>query len=308
MALNTPILFVIFNRPDRATRVFAEIKKAKPKYLYIAADGPRPNKPGEKELCAEARQVVDNIDWNCEVIKDFSDINLGCSERVYSGINRILAQHDRAIILEDDCLPNQSFFLFCEEMLEKYKDNQKIMMLSGINIAGEWKKDTQDYHFSIYGGVWGWATWQRAWKLYDPQMTNWPKREARSKIKKIIGDPKQYWARKSLFNIGYHKKSWEYQWAFARTINNGLSIVPAVNLIANIGFGADATHTKEELPILGHLKPQEINFPLRGNPDIRADVEYDKKFFEALHPEFRHSWPIIILIKIWHRITPLLKI
>jgi len=307
MALNTPILFVIFNRPDRVSQVFAEIKKAKPKRLFIAADGPRVNKPGEKELCEQARRVVADIDWDCEVVKDFSDINLGCSERVYSGINQILTQYDRAIILEDDCLPNQSFFVFCEQMLEKYKDDQRIMMVSGMNWAGQWKVNEHDYHFSIFGGVWGWATWRRSWKQLDSEMKLWKESAIRKKIRRKFGDYKQYWARRYLFNIGFREKKWEYQWAFARIANDGLAVFPSKNLITNIGFGADATHTKTLMPLIENLVRQELNFPLRDNDDIRADDQYDKIMFEIVHPEFKYQLPIILLIKIKNRLVSYLN-
>jgi len=307
MAIQTPILFVIFNRPDRTAKVWEEIRQAKPQKLFIAADGPRANRSGEKELCEQARRITEQIDWDCEVLRDFSDTNLGVINRVHSAIDWIFNASETAIIIEDDCLPNQSFFTFCETMLEKYKNNTHIMMISGINVAGEWKKDKQDYLFSYYGGVWGWASWRRAWMLYDSEMSSWKDKKVRTDIKNTLGDNKQYWARRALFDVGFIKKSWEYQWAFTRLIHHGLSVVPAVNLITNIGFGADATHTKDSLPILEKLIRYDLSFPLRDCQNISADTEYDKIFFLSLHPEFNHSWPVIVIVKIWQRLISLLK-
>jgi len=303
MAINTPILFVIFNRPDRVSRVWAEIKKAQPKRLFIAADGARANKPGEKELCQEARDIVSDIDWDCEVSRDFSDTNLGCSERVYSAINWIFRESETAIIIEDDCLPSQSFFTFCDEMLEKYRDYPQIMQVAGFNFINEWKKDAQDYHFSNYGGVWGWASWRRAWTLYDPEMKGWQDKKIKNQTKKTLGNYKQSWARNSLFKVGHTTNAWEYKWAFTRSLHKGLVIVPAVSLISNIGFGSEATHTKEKTSPLEKIERHELIFPLRPNDKIKADFEYDKRLFEVMHPEFRHSWPIIFLIKIWNKLT-----
>ncbi|MFA5000615.1 MAG: hypothetical protein WC531_00080 [Candidatus Paceibacterota bacterium] len=192
-------------------------------------------------------------------------------------------------------------------MLEKYKNDNKIMMVSGMNWAGEWKADQQDYYFSALGGVWGWATWRRAWELLDPEMKQWKDRETRKKIKEKIGNNKQYWARRYLFNIGIREKKWEYQWAFFRTFYNGLAIFPSRNLIANIGFGPEATHTKTLMPQIEKLERQELNFPLKNNGNLVVDKEYDKIIFSIMHSEFNHSWPVIFLIKIWRRIISKLK-
>ena len=146
--LTTPVAFIIFNRPDTTRIVFEEIKKAKPEKLLIIADGPRNNKPGEKERCAETRAIVENIDWECEVLRNYSDKNMGCKNRVASGLNWVFENVEEAIILEDDCLPDQSFFRYCQELLEKYRDDKRIMLIAGDNMLFENNKQKYSYYFS----------------------------------------------------------------------------------------------------------------------------------------------------------------
>ena len=258
--METPVIFIIFNRPENASVVFEEIRKAKPKKLYVVADGPRENIIDEKEKCEETRKIIEGVDWECEVIKDFSTINLGCRERVYTGITNAFKYFDHAIILEDDCVPHPSFFKFCEEMLEKYKDDERIMSVSGDNFLFEKSNMIKNsYYFSAYPYIWGWATWKRAWKLYEEGYYLWPK------IKNQITYTKKL---SQSFNFVYDKKidTWCTEWTFANLINSGLTIVPRVNLVSNIGFGENSTHTK--------IKSQTANMPTEEMP------------FPLSHPQF----------------------
>ena len=167
----TPIVFLIFNRPDTTKRVFEAIRQAKPKKLLVVADGPRDDRQGEAEKCAAVRSIIDTVDWDCKVLTNYADVNLGCGLRVSSGLDWVFEQVEEAIILEDDCLPHPSFFPFCEEMLDLYRHDERIMHIAGTNSLEEWKSDVQSYHFSYTGGIWGWATWQRAWKYYHFKMS-----------------------------------------------------------------------------------------------------------------------------------------
>jgi hypothetical protein len=280
--LSTPVLFLTFNRFDTTKRVFAEIRKAKPRELFIASDGPRKNKEGEEQLVREIRQyVLSNIDWNCNVKTLFREKNLGCKYAVSGAIDWFFTNVDQGIILEDDCLPNQSFFKFCQKMLEVYKNNKRIMHISGTNIMEE--SAGNDYFFSQLYNVWGWATWRRAWRYYDVDVKSWPKFRKSGGMKKFSID--------LLDNIentvGMEKlyrgetNTWDYQWAFCCILHNGLSIIPKYNLITNIGFGGGGTHTNDFVKNMT-LKRKPLKFPLRINNNVVSSKQYRvsaRKFF-----------------------------
>lgn len=261
---NVAILFNIFNRPDTSKRVFEAIRKAKPKKLYISADGPRESRIGEKELCGETRKITENIDWECEVYRDYSDENLGCFKRMASAIDWFFDHEEMGIILEDDCLPNESFFRFCEEMLHKYKNENRTGMITGTNLSFGKVNARGDYFFSNYSSIWGWATWKRAWSKYDKDLTSWGEKKNRQKIKKLFPQIKLriYWF--DIFNRVYKKQyfSWDYNWAYALWTNDFLQIVPSKNLISNIGFGDSSTHTKRIVKV-ANMQTEELEFPLK---------------------------------------------
>jgi hypothetical protein len=274
----TPILFIIFNRPNTTIRVFNEIKKIKPSKLYVVADGPRLDRNGEKEKCEETRKIIDQIDWECEVHKNFSDINLGCKKRVSSGIDWFFENVEQGIILEDDCLPDLSFFRFCEEMLEKYKNDERIGMISGDNFQFGKVKNEYSYYFSRYSHIWGWATWRRAWGKYDVNISSWPQVKKGGRLKKVFNDWKDifYWS--SIFDDVYNNKidTWDYQWSFTCFINDYLSIMPSKNLISNIGFGKGlSTHTKR-VSKFSNMETSEMVFPLKEPEHIVRSTKSDK--------------------------------
>jgi len=284
--LATPILLIIFNRPDTAEKVFNEIKKIKPKKLFVSADGPRENKPGEKEKCLATRKIIDQVDWECEVYKKYSDVNLGCKLGVSSGIDWFFKNVEQGIILEDDCLPAQSFFKFCEELLEKYKNNEKIMMISGDNFQNSRQRGDGSYYFSKFSHIWGWATWRRAWKYYDVSMTDYPKFKQEEKINAIWNKKyiRKYWT--NIFDQVYENKidTWDYQWAFSIWKMDGLCVIPNYNLISNIGFRDDATHTKSANK-LANQKIQSmdiIKHPFKIEQNKKADNYYSKIFKKSL--------------------------
>jgi hypothetical protein len=288
MTLTTPVAFIIFNRPDTTERVFQAIRQAQPKKLLVIADGPRADRPGEAEKCAEARAVIDQVDWDCEVLKNYSDVNLGCGVRPATGINWVFEQVEEAIILEDDCLPTQSFFHFCEELLERYRDDERIMLIGGTNQFGEWKSNLQSYHFSCFSGIWGWASWRRAWNFYDYDMKLWSQAVETQFLREYFSMESQYLYWQDLLQKAYDediKTFWDYQWCFARWIQSGLGIIPSINLISNIGFGADATHTFDETNLLANLNVGELTSPLIHPSMMIRDIELDNliqsKFFTA---------------------------
>lgn len=256
-----PILFLIFNRPDTTEKVFSKIREIKPGKLYIAADGPRQNKVGEVEKCREARAVLDGIDWECDVKTLFRDENLGCKVAVSEAITWFFQNEEMGIILEDDCLPNNSFFLYCKETLEKYKNEDSVMMISGDNFQKGQKRGTASYYFTKFPHIWGWASWRRAWNRYDVNMKDFPLFLEQKVIENIFPNDKllqDYWI--ANFNRTYQGglDTWDYQWVYTIYKNNGLCVAPNYNLISNIGFREDATHTKTLESSVANMPTQEI--------------------------------------------------
>jgi len=272
-----PILFLIFNRPESARTVFDEIKKQKPKYLFIAADGPR-NIPGEKEKCFAAREIVNQVDWDCELKTLFREENLGCGKAVSSAITWFFENVTEGIVLEDDCLPDPSFFRYCQELLKQYRDNDKIAVINGSNyLFGKFNvKDS--YYFSRYPHIWGWATWRRTWEKYDFNIKQWPAVRDNGQLQKIFENitSRYYWTQ--IFNDVFAGKinTWDYQLAFQCFINNWYSITPAVNLISNVGFGGtEATHTKSKGGKFSEMKKGSLDFPLRHPETVERFIMAD---------------------------------
>lgn len=279
-----PVLFLIFNRPDTTQQVFNEIRKTRPNKLFIAADGPRKNNSNDALLCQQTRDIVNLIDWDCEVHTLFREENLGCKFAVSSAIDWFFSHVEEGIILEDDCLPDQSFFPFCQELLERYRDDERIMMISGDNFQFGRKRDDYSYYFSRYAHIWGWATWRRGWKHYDRDMKLWPEVKRGNWLFDILLDRKivNYWEK--IFDQSFNGEinTWDYQWVFSCWIQNGLSIIPDVNLVTNIGFGDRSTHTKVDTPF-SNMPVEKMRFPIIHPPFIiRDDVSdntTEKKWF-----------------------------
>lgn len=275
--LNTPVLFLVFNRPDTTQQVFNQIKLAQPKQLFIAADGPRLERTGEVQKCEQVKQIVSQITWDCEVKTLFRIQNLGCGKAVSSAINWFFAHVDEGIILEDDCLPNLDFFNYCQEMLLKYRDNDTIMHISGCNlIKTECIKDKSSYYFSNYCFIWGWATWKKAWKHYDFNLNfdiNVYEKSINEKFKNKF--ERKYW--KGILQRSKNKliDTWDYQWVFAVWLNKGISANTKINFIQNIGFGIDATHTLD-VNHAPNLVLQNSKYAINP-PNIVINKFYDKQ-------------------------------
>jgi len=239
---NVPVLFIVFNRPSTTLKVFEKIREAKPKKLYVAADGPRNNVLGEDDVCDEVRRIATNVDWPCKVYTLFRKKNLGCGKAVSGAITWFFKKEKMGIILEDDCLPDKSFFNFCGELLIKYKDDESIMHISGYNVL-EKVDYTYSYYFSRYVTVWGWATWRRAWKGYNLFVKDWKSGLGVSEFFSLSKVEQSYLLK--CYDLAFSKKidTWDYQWQYNCMINNGFGIVPKVNLVKNIGFGSGAIRT-----------------------------------------------------------------
>lgn len=277
----TPILLIVFNRPQHAQKVFDQIKKVKPKYLFIAADGPRINYAEDLDKCVATRQIIEHIDWECELKTLFRDENRGCGHGPAEAITWFFEYVENGIILEDDCLPSLSFFPFCEELLMKYSNDASIFMIAGSNAATTWKVRRSHYFFSLMGISYGWATWRRAWTSFDYEIKNWGTKKAKRVLKDHLKKPTYFRIFSAEFDKIFKEKPtdiWDFQWLFARWINNGKTIVPSVNLVSNIGFGDSATHTHQENHQLANLPLMEIKIPLQSYEKI--DELHDWYVFE----------------------------
>ena len=275
--LRTPVAFIIFNRPETTQRVFEQIAKAKPSKLLVIADGPRENSPGDTERCAAVRSIIDNVDWDCELLTNYSDVNLGCKRRISSGLDWVFDTVEEAIILEDDCLPDPTFFRFCEELLEKYRDDERIGIISGNNFQFGRKRTGYSYYFSRYPHIWGWASWRRVWKNYDVDIKIWPEIHEGKWLEDLLETKRSVWYWKYLFNKVYNGKvdTWDYQLTFLCWTESILTIIPNVNLVSNIGFGKGAVHTvvKDKF---AEIETEPMNNPILHPTYILRDSKADR--------------------------------
>lgn len=275
--LTTPVAFLIFNRPDTTARVFEAIRQAKPPKLLVVADSPRPDKPDDIEKCKTARAIIDRVDWDCEVLKNYSDVNLGCRKRVSSGLDWVFSTVEKAIILEDDCLPHPSFFRFCQELLDHYQNDERIMSIIGCNFQFGRQRTEYSYYFSQINLIWGWATWRRAWHYYDSDMSLWSEVKQDNLLQYILRNPQKtkYWTK--VFQKTYDEEinSWGYRWILSCFLQHGLAIVPNMNLVSNIGFGANATHTINARTPVNSVNVEEMDFLLRHPPYVIPHIDAD---------------------------------
>ena len=267
--LEIAVLFIVFNRLETTKSVFQAIRKARPPRLYISADGARKGKDGEaKKVAAVRRYVMENIDWNCEVKTQFSEENLGCKYGEFTSMDWFFKNEEMGIILEDDNLPSQSFFWFCETLLKKYQDDTRVGHISGTNLLGKYKNGNHSYHFSNFGASWGWAGWRRAWKYYDVDMRNFPLIRENRLLRNLMTNQDEYESKMKAFENAYKgKDTWDYQWSYTRLLHRMLSIIPSKNLISNLGFGEGATHTHDPQDIFSNMERYEIEFPA-NHPDF----------------------------------------
>lgn len=278
--LNTPVLFLTFNRLDTTEQVFEAIRRARPPRLYLASDGPRDSRPGEEEKVKNVREyVLGHIDWECEVKTLFREKNLGCKYAVSGAISWFFENEEMGIILEDDVLPVSSFFPYCEELLERYRDDERIFMISGCNLISNRFTPESSYFFSKCNMIWGWAGWRRSWKHYDVEIKKWEEWKKSGGLRLLF---KNNWAAK----LHYKKiftaiqegliDTWDYQWTFATWVNDALSIIPSNNITQNIGFGIDATRKWDGVPkYVSELSTKDMLFPLNHPTKIALNQKAD---------------------------------
>lgn len=287
--LETPVAFFVFRRPAQTARVFAEIARAQPKRLFLIADGPRNTK--EAEQCRTVRSIIERIDWPCEVYRDYAEANLGLRKRISSGLDWVFSQTEAAIILEDDCLPDPSFFLYCSELLRHYHDDARIMHISGDNfLPRRLGTHPHDYYFTRYPHIWGWATWQRAWQHYDIEMKIWDNPEVRKEILGQFSDTRERRFWETTWNAVQQGEivTWDYQWVLTCLYHKALAVNPRANLVSNIGFGAEAVNTRDVQHSLANQPTEPLNMPLSHPPDCIRDSAADTCVAELF---FRHPTP-----------------
>jgi hypothetical protein len=274
--LQTPVALFLFNRPGPTRRVMSCIARQRPRTLLLIADGPR--NADEQCLTDAARDALGRIDWPCDVRINFSDQNLGCRRRMSSGIDWVFSQVPEAILLEDDCLPDDSFFPFCTELLQRYRDDDRVMMISGNNFQQGQRVGEAGYYFSAITHIWGWATWRRAWKQYDVQMSRWPELRDGSLLDELLPEPRvASYFRRVLDDIHDGKvDTWDLQWQFTAWAHGGLAVLPQTNLVTNLGFGPDATHTRKATKY-AQMKTEPMKFPLAHPIQAIRQVEADMR-------------------------------
>lgn len=262
--VKNPILFLIFKRPNQTEKVFDAIRKIKPKQLYIASDGPRKNKSEEAELNKKCKEIVANVDWPCDIKTLFREENLGSPKAIPESVTWFFSQEEQGIVLEDDCLPNESFFIFCDELLEKHKNNEKIFWINGSNLNSDvFTHMESSYEYSYYPISWGWASWRRAWERFDSEMLDW-RIKRKSKFLKSFSNnsmlTESYW--KAAFDYAYTIPNWDIRFIYSCWKNNALACTPKNNLISNIGFGDGSTHVTSEQDPLSNIPTKSIVLPI----------------------------------------------
>lgn len=277
----TPIALIIFNRPNETELVFSEIRKVRPQKLFLIADGARSDHSDDIEFVNRTREIASNVDWDCDLFTNFSEKNLGCKTRVVSGLDWLFEHVEEAIILEDDCVPSSEFFHFCSMMLEKFRPELTVGSISGSNplvrIDPE-KLPKADFFYSRYPQIWGWATWKRAWENYDSEICSLPglTSEPFFRVNSITKSSQRFWSRLAkLVHLG-KLDTWDVQLNFSFWKSGMFSVIPTRNLVSNIGFGGNATHTWDSRNVLANIPTEHW----RGNCDGPEPIEPDETLDE----------------------------
>lgn len=301
-----PVAMIVFRRPDLTRKVFEQVRYYQPSVLYVIADGPRLNVPDDVSAVSETRKIFEEVDWDCNVVRVFADKNLGLRNRVISGLDEVFSHEQSAVILEDDCLPSEDFFAFSSQMLERYSEQEQVALVSGNNFAPS-KELANGYYFSSHANIWGWATWARVWQGFrlEKEPAGWSEEDITRIAARIPGRLKRR-EFSSLLRAARTLDSWAISFAAYCYDRGLLSVVPRANLVTNVGFGADSTHTKfesyaDEIPV------GELSFPLQHPSEIKVDKAELRR--ESLVKGFRWVWfPVRHPINFFGRIVRYLRV
>ena len=286
--IDLPVLLIFFTRPDTLEKVFEKVKEARPSKLFLACDGPREGNANDVLKIEECKKIVEDIDWECEVYKRFSDVNLGCGKGPAAAISWAFEHVDRIVVLEDDCVPNATFFPYMQELLDKYKDDERVGMISGLNHFKEWDCGGNSYCFAKTGAIWGWGTWRRVWKDYDYNIKDIEDAHLVKMIENSIVDKtakvnriRRFKLAKAKIDSGENISFWDMQFGFLKDKNSYLAVVPNHNLIFNIGVGEGSTHaiavetSKWKRGKLHFIPIQDVEIPLKHPNYVIRDYQYD---------------------------------
>lgn len=311
--MQSAVTLIFFNRPDTLEKVFTKVKMAKPPKLFLVQDGAREGSATDADNILKCRAIVENVDWDCEVYKNYSDVNLGCGVRPQSGITWALSYVDSTIILEDDCVPEMSFFTFCDEMLERYQNDERICYISGLNHFEEWDFGGSSYGFTKGGAIWGWATWKRAWSRYDYSVSGIRDAYTQKLLKKVLrGDYKRlFWWQETNKRVSNNVKIsyWDAQWGFTKYSQNQLVVVPRYNLISNIGVGLDSTHAlrvstaHKKYCDYNNMPVKPLEFPLVHPNHMLCDTAYDRMLIKCN----KRAKNRLICLVIWKKIRKIFR-
>ena len=312
--MDVPILLLAWKRPLHTKRVIDAIRKISPTKIYVSCDGPIKDNKENKKLIETVRQIIlKEINWECKIFRNFSTHNKGCKAAVADGINWFFNHEEEGIILEDDCLPSKDFFYFCESLLKKYRNDERVWSICGNGYQNNFDKDNESYFFSKYTDVWGWATWKRCWKYYDPDIKSWINNRTKPLLKDLFSSKREYKYWNKIFDNLYYKKepnTWDYQWQYLCFLNSGMSCMPFTNLVENIGFGKDATHTHEDpFKVSKSInKIGRLNLPLKHPSKFAVSKECDQnleKLFFSGYSIFSLKGLIIKFKKLYFKIENL---
>jgi len=277
--MKSAVAFIVFNRPECTARTLAAIREARPPRLLVIADGPREHRQDDTEKCSAVRKLInDGIDWPCQVELNYEVQNMGCAARVSSGLTWAFSRSEALIVIEDDCLPAPSFFWFCDELLEKYAADARVGQICGCLRYFDQIERPTSYIFSRYGPIWGWASWRRAWASYDLRIASWPKLRASGGLRSVTQGEAEMALRTSLYDRlhNHAPDTWDFQWGYAKLSQGMMSVMPCKNLVENIEFGADGTHTTSNDE--GGLKRLRVDAPLVHPEFVLPDLDFDRAY------------------------------
>jgi hypothetical protein len=272
--MKTPVVLIIYHRPEMVANIIGSLRTVKPSKIFVIADGPKNRK--DKQKCEETRELIKLINWECKIYKNYSSKNLGLRKRVVSGLNWVFSKVDRVIILEDDLVIHKDFYKFCEQMLERYKNNSDIISIAGNNFIFGKHRIKASYFFSRYTYSWGWATWRSRWKLYKDNMNDWPRLKRQGSLKSVIKGSWRYIYWTKIFDLTYRRiiDSWAYCFMYTSFVHKKYTVVPIVNLVSNVGAGKSATHTSVKSKAL-YVDIQNLAFPLKHPKKVEQDLVAD---------------------------------
>lgn len=281
---SVPVAVIVFNRTALAEKMLKILEKLRPEKLFVISDGAREHVPGEEKKVAAVRELFAHLSWDCEVYRNYAEKNMGCDCRVPSGLDWVFGHVDRAVILEDDCIPDSRFFRYAEDMLERYRDDPRVMMVAGSNPLGRYPIG-ESVCFTARVYCWGWATWKRAWEHYCDDGSEWERIQKDGTLAGIYPRRTRYYLKKELnYYFERGKCPWDYLWWISCMGAGGLCAVPKVNLITNEGFGEDATHTQDKGSYSGETF--RMDFPLRFPREVERDRNFDR-YDTGLNPPWK---------------------